>query len=267
MSFNKAVVMDLNFFYEYPDFRTPFDFTQTNDCNQTPLKLDFVSDDRLVISMTYADCYISDDFEVTLDSSLNVLNATLLTFSDNLTDNENNTTEVEQLLFYLNQNPFRDTTNLVGHFSAIIRDIQNENEFHYPYDGKFKVYSKKDRLLTSEQLRRRMELAQGFIDENGVCELPEIDPRFCQGTDSLENYLTSTVKKNITSKSPSAKFYFRFTIDKAGRVENVTVETKDNFEKSVKNRIEKKLKNSCWIPAVNFGETVKSTVYSWIEIK
>ena len=267
MTFNEAVVMDLNFFYEYPDFRTPFDFTQNSDCNPTPLNLDFVSDNRLIISMTYADCYVSKDIEITVDSSLNVLSARISKFSDNLTDNDHKTTRIEQIILYLNKNPFQDTTNFIGHFSAIIKDTQNNKEFNYPFNGKFKVYSEKDRVLTSQQLRKKMEIDHGFVDKNGICELPEFDPKFCFGKDSLENFLTAAVLNHVNPEASSTKFYFTFVINNAGRVAGVNVKTKDGLDRIVKSKIENDLNNSCWIPAVNYGQTVKSTIYPWIEIK
>lgn len=265
--FDKARILDINYLYEYPDFRLPCDFTQKSTCNPTPLHLEFVSDNRLNLSFVYADCYTSNDFEISLDSSLNILHVRHASFSDNLTDQEETTTTIEQFHLYFNKNPFRDTVHLIGRFSAIVRNTEPEHAYAYPFDGKFKFYSQEERSLTPEELRYKMELKKGFMDKNGIYGQPEVDPEYCQGKDSLDNYLKSVIQKYLPQKNRLHTFYFTFVINKAGRVETIEVEAKGNLVESLKGKIENELLESCWIPALNYGETVKSTIHPWVKLE
>lgn len=266
-SFDKARISEINYFYEYPDSYAPFDFLETNDCNENPIKVEYKNNNHIKFSLKIADCFTAINVYFSLDSNLNVLNANYSPFSDNLSDNEGIRPSVDQFILYLNKNPFEDTINLIGRFNMIIKDNHLGNDFYYPFNGKFKLYANSDKKLTREELRLKMEKDKGRIDENGIYDIPETDPEYCFGNDSLNDYLKRIISKRLDNNGSGLEVQFELIIDESGKVEFVKTDPYPTIDKEIIIKINKDIYNSCWIPAVNHGKTVKSKIYYMIKIE
>lgn len=278
--FGKARIAKINYYYEHPDSFFPFDFTESNQYNQNPLKITQLNSNHIVIKNSFGNLLPTMELEIHIDSNLNILDVKYQSYSGVFDDTRTRSDSVDQITLYFNQNPFIDTLGLIGRYTVIIDSEESfytrelkprkiEQQYYHPFMGKFKVYSMNEKKLSKEQLREKMETDNGDLDTNGIYHIPEYDPQYCYDQDSLNKYLTKILKSELNENElKNIIVDFELIIDRTGNIEQILIQTKTELPKKESDAIKKEIMtNSCWIPAIHYGRTVKSTLYLSVEIK
>jgi hypothetical protein len=282
-NFGKLLIIENQYFYENDDIFSPHDYFVEVDMQRWNGWLDTAlflrkANNHLIIANQFNDGLSGHKIKFTISKNLDITNIEFESWTDVINGGKSKYT-AEKVIFSVNTNPF-ECSLITGFYTLQIReDIfytdkakygANDTSIFYIFNGKFKVYSEKEKKNGRDWIISQNEILLGIKDSLDVYNSPDKFAEFTLGNDALIQILKQfEIERSKTIQEKKKFVSLEMVIDENGKVipESMTI-----IEEMKSDELICTLKN-CelllfdWKPAIFKGKPVKSKVILQINIK
>jgi len=267
----RAVVTH-QYIYELDNSYFPHDYFVASDMAELlDTAVSILGDEQtLKITNTFNDGFTGHEVEFVLSSDLEIIRVDYREWTDMIDGSKTDYT-VDKVVLSMNENPFKSEL-IAGHYTLQIREDYFSGEqlrkegvtdttTYRIFNGKFKVYSEKEKEKGREWIVDQNEIKMEIKDSHGIYKMPDNFAEFKFGSDSLKALLKEfEIDRTESTEKVKGFITIQMLLDENGRVDKESMTIREPM-KSLK--ILHRLKTNKalmteWYPATYKGRPVKS---------
>jgi len=267
----RAVVTH-QYIYELDNSYFPHDYFVASDMAELlDTAVSILGDEQtLKITNTFNDGFTGHEVQFVLSSDLEITRVDYREWTD-IIDGSKTDYTVDKVVLSMNENPFKSEL-ISGHYTLQIREDYFSGEqlrkegvtdttTYRIFNGKFKVYSEKEKEKGREWIVDQNEIKMGIKDSLGIYKMPDNFAEFKFGSDSLKALLKEfEIDRTESTEKVKGFITIQMLLDENGRVDKESMTIREPM-KSLK--ILHRLKTNKalmteWYPATYKGKPVKS---------
>ncbi len=258
--------------YELDNTYFPHDYFVASDMAELlDTAVSILGDEKILkITNTFNDGFTGHAVEFVLSSDLEIVRVDYQEWTD-LIDGSKTDYTVEKAVLSMNESPFKSKL-ITGHYTLQIREDyfageqprkegDRDTTTYLIFNGKFKVYSNKEKEKGREWIINQNEITMGVKDSSGVYLMPDDFAEFKFGSDSLKALLKEfEIDRSESTEQLKSVVTLQILIDENGRVEKESMAIWEPMRSlEILSRLKKnKALMTEWYPATYKGRPVKS---------
>lgn len=276
-----SAVLTGQFIYEADNTYFPHDYFVTQDMAELlDTAVSILGDEQtLKITNTFNDGFTGHEVEFVLSSDLEIIRVDYQEWTD-MIDGSMTEYTVEKAVLSMNESPFKSEL-ITGHYTLQIKEHYFAGEqlrqegatdttTYRIFNGKFKVYSEKEKEKGREWIVDQNEIKMGIKDSLGIYERPDNFAEFKFGSDSLKALLKEfEIDRTESTEKVKGFITIQMLLDENGRVDkdNMTIREPMKSLKILHRLKTNKALMTEWYPATYKGRPVKSELNLPLKIK